>query len=319
LKRHIFRNFGIEGNHKLNSWGISFTSQTSFDRAYPRGLVIGSSNDVLFYNLRSDETMNDAFVIQTGSFDCAMKSVFSRLVTPVRQYLQWTFGLADSDYCMLLDCEVDSDWMTSGFECFRSSVSMMIRFTGRNAAMSTNTSGAFYFDSPNVTIEAGSQYNYDPSMSSLNQNWHPLRELMSVNTNIGNTSGQGADLATNGGLIRNFDLTMEGYLDATYQTRAPCIIASPTYIGVGVIGGRIEYPVKGTGLQTYGVACDGDAVTVSGVRFIGFSNAADYSVFARYAGTLGHGRAVGCIGENIQARVAQRNMTNAEYIAAGGS
>lgn len=311
--RCIFRDFGIRGNHKLNSWGTLFPSQTWYARQYPRGVHATSCRDTLYLNLRSDETMNDAFLFSQSSDDSVMKSLYCRLVAPVRQYLQWTMNTSDNAYCMLIDCEVDSDYMVTAFECFRSTAAMMLRFVGRNASTSSNTSGAFFFDSPTVTLEEGSQYNYNAAMSALNQNWHPLRVILDFNTNIGNTSGGiGADLATTGGLLRNPTVTMEGYLDVSAQTRSKFIIVAPGYTGMAIIGGTLKTPVKGTGIVISGVACDGDAASISGLRCIGFSSGGDKAITFSYASSQGHGRAYRCIGETIEARVSQRNQTNAE-------
>lgn len=311
--RCVFRDFGIRGNHKLNSWGIIFPSQTWYARQYPRGIHATSCRDTLYMDLRSDETMNDAFLFSQSSDDSVMKNLFCRLVAPIRQYLQWTMNTSDNAYCMLIDCEVDSDYMVTAFECFRSFGAMMIRFVGRNASTSSNTSGGCYFDSPQVTLEQGAQYGYDAAMSALNQNWHPLRVILDFNTNIGNTSGGiGLDLASNGFLLKDPVVTMEGYLDVSAQTRSKFIIVAPGYEGSAIIDGTITTPTKGAGIDTYGVACDGDSVTVSGTRFIGFTGGSDRAVYFSGSSSSGYGRAFDVIGENIEARVKQRCRTNAE-------
>lgn len=317
--RWIVKDLGFRGNHKLNSWYVDYYDESTLNIRYSRGVQISRAFDTLVMNCRSEGTMNDAFITQAQSNDTVFKSLTCRHVVPIRCYLQWSLNIADSSDCSMIDCSVDSDYIVPGIECFRSDRINILRFTGKNAIISTNTSGAFYIDIPSLTFTANSIYNYDPDINPLSQNWYPQGVLININTNIGNTSGIGLDLASNGGSVLNPTVTTEGYMDATYKIRNKCIVVAPAYQAVMIRGGTITVPIyESPGNECYGVISDGDGFTVSGTRFVGFSGPYDYSVFARNATSQGHGRVFTCVGENFVARVSRRNQTNAAYIAAGG-
>ncbi|WP_293862540.1 hypothetical protein [uncultured Alsobacter sp.] len=318
--RTIFRNFGYRGSHRLNSWILDEDGNRA------RGIHFELSFDLLFDNLRSDETMNDAITLGANCGQSAIRSCYARFVTPIRSYFQWTFNTADTTDNNLIDCEVNSDYMIPAIECFRSDRVNIIRFKGRNAMISTNTSGGFLIDKPYLRFSAGCFYEFDPDKAPLSQNAWWGNPFININTNIGNTSGSGLDLAANGGSVVDADIEVEGYMDATYKVRGKAIIVAPSYGGVMVRGGRIKtIPYVPGDSIAWGIGCDGDSVTTSMVRFEGFThedpdypNAADWSVFHRFADTDGHGRVFACVGEQFKARVKRRNRTNAQYISDGG-
>lgn len=311
--RTVWRNFKMKGNHKLNSWGIKGWLD------YPRGMQFATAFSTLFDSISSEDTMNDAFAWGVNMPDSCMRNLYSRLTTPVRMYLQWTMNTADNSDTSMIDCEIDSDYLVPGIEAFRSDRINIIRFVGRNAVLSSNTSGGWWIDSPTMTFEAGCIYNYDPALDGLSQNGNPLGVIFNINTNIGNTSGgQGIDLAANGGTVLNASIITEGWMDATYKIRQKCFIVAPAMQGVMIKGCYVEVPLyESPSNQIFGVACDGDGVTVSGCRFVGFdrvsSGGFDLDVYFSGYQTSGHGRVVGSILDNTaNARVNQRNMTNAQ-------
>lgn len=314
--RTIWRNFKIRGNHKLDRWGIKGWL------SYPRGFQFSTSFSTLFDSIESELTLNDAFVFGTNCPDSAMRNIYARRETPVRMYLQWVIATTDNSDVSLIDCEIDSDYQSPGIEAFRADRSNIIRFVGRNALLSMNTSGGWWIDTPTMIFNEDCIYGYDPALDGLSQQGNPLGTIFNLNTNIGNFDAQGAglNLAALGGTVLNPTITFEGLMETAYKIRNRVITVAPAMKGVMIKGGTFTMSpyVSGTN-AVQGVISDGDSATIAGTRFIGFDGGTDSAVYFRWADRDGHGRVVGCIGENIQAHVNQRNQTNAQYIAGGGS
>lgn len=315
-QRIIVRDIGFRGNHKNTSAGVTFGDGT-YSRSVNAAVSGSLAVDCLIENCRSEDTIANDFTFAAGSPDTVIRSCTARHITPTQAYFGWCFNIADSNYGYMIDCTVTSDYMITGMETFRSDNVAIVRYIGNNASLSANTCGNFYIDSPTITFQTGAHYNWQSGVSYTLQNWNPYQPMVNVNTNIGNQSGSGLDLA-NGGTVYNPDLTQAGFMEVSIAERNPGIVVAPAYANVMIKDGTVEVPNLTSGNNVEGVSCDGDGMTVSGTRFIGFSGSGDTAILARYANTLGHGRAVDCIGEGITARVKQRNQTNAEYIAAGG-
>ena len=77
-----------------------------------------------------------------------------------------------------VDCSVDSPKLTGAADCFRSDGTNIIRFVGRNATMSSNSSGNFLYDAPHITIEEDSQlsqlsFSFQNPIININSNIQP--------------------------------------------------------------------------------------------------------------------------------------------------
>jgi len=316
-QRIIVRKIGFRGNHKMNSAGVAFGDGT-YSRSGTPAFGAALATDCLIDNCRSEDTISNDFGYGALSSDSVVRNCIARHVTPVRAYFVWAFNIADTTYGYMIDCQIDSDYMIAGMETFRSDNVMIIRYVGRNGAFAVNTSNNFYVDSPTVTYDTGAHYNWQPSVAYTLQNWSPYQPMLNINSNIANQSGTGLDLA-NGGTVYNPQFRQSGFIEVATSERNTGIVVAPAYSNVMIKGGTVAVPDKVSGNSIEGAGCDGDGMTVSGTRFIGFSGSGDTAILNRYAATLGHGRAVSCIGEGITARVKQKNQTNAEYIAGGGT
>lgn len=316
-QRIVARKLGFRGNHKMNSAGISFGSGT-YNRAVNAAIASALATDCLIDDCRSEETIANDFTYGALSYDSVIRNCVARHITPLRAYFAWAYNITDTTYGYMIDCEMDSDYMIPGMETFRSDNVMIVRYVSRNGAMAVNTSGNFYIDSPTISYDTGAHYNYQPSVDATLQNWSPFQPMININTNIADQSGgSGLELAT-GGTVYNPQLEQLGFIYPSTAERNPGIVVATAYTNVMIKDGTVTVPDRTTGNAIEGAECDKDGMTVSGTRFIGFSGSGDTAILNRYATTRGYGRAVGCIGEGIVARISQRNQTNAQYIAAGG-
>lgn len=326
VQRSIFRKFFLQGSHKLNSWPPPPDAVPWWGSdAVPRGLRGVYVSDILFDDINGADTMNECVTMSIG-YDTWIRGCYVEMAVPIRSYIQWVFNVADSFWCGLIDNEVNSTYTIAGMELFGAWSCYNIRPITTNGYLSVNSGLDWYIDTPDVTFQADSVYGYTGS-ASVGDYWSAYGTILNLNTNISNQQGRGTSGA-DGGTVLYPRLVIEGMMTGDEKGRSSPIIVAPGYKNVMIrggypsnpsAGGYIEVPVQQSALFTcYGVACDADSVSVTGIRFVGFSVSQDYSVFARYASTYGDGRATNCVGENINARVDQRNQTNAQYIASGG-
>lgn len=313
-QRSIFRKFGFRGNHKLNSWARSRYNETDwFDMylAHAQSSRAQICSDVLFDDIRVEDSENITMNYNV-SVDSYIRNCYVRSVTPMRGYVGWVFNTADSGNCGVIDCEVDSDWAMPACEIFGGGSNYMLRFTGRNAYVAANSSTDFYVDGVDITVNEDSAYNYQVGVDGTQQNWTPFGTFVNLNTNIANQQGRADPTAT--GTFLNGSVVLEGMMNGDVNGRNRPITVAPGYANVMIKDCYIEAPAQQSGSWSMeGIACDGDGMTVSGTRVVGFSVAGDNAIDAeRYAG---FGRVVDCIGENITGKVQQRNVTNAQYTA----
>jgi hypothetical protein len=311
-QRAIFRKFGFRGNHKLNSWARTDYNETSWFDTYTffatqtRAQIC---SDILFDDIRGTDSENAAIVCAI-TLDSYIRNCYTRSVAPMRVYVGWVYNISDSSYSGIIDCEVDSDWVMPSAEIFSGESNYIIRFTGRNGYAAVNSSTDFYVDTVDLTLEADSAYDYRVGVDGTLQNWTPFGTFINLNTNIANSQGRADPTAT--GTLLNSSVVLQGMMDGDVNGRNTPIIVAPLYYNVMIKDCYIEVPEQQSGSWTLsGISCDGDGMTVSGTRIVGCSVAGDKAIDAERS--PGMGRVVDCIGENITAKVAQRNITNAEY------
>jgi hypothetical protein len=314
-QRSIFRKFGFRGNHKLNSWARSRYNETDwYDTyiAFAQATRAQICSDVLFDDVRALDAENQA-IVYSVSVDSFIRNCSANFVAPIRVYVQWVYNAADSSNCGIIDCQVESDWAMPACEIFNGGSNYILRFTGRNSYLSVNSSTDFYVEGVDFTINEDSAYNYQVGVDGTLQNWTPFGTFINLNTNIANQQGRADPTAT--GTLLNSSVVIEGMMNGDVNGRNRPITVAPGYANVMIKDCYIEAPAQQSGSWSLeGIACDGDGMTVSGTRVVGFSVAGDNAIDAERA--AGFGRVVDCIGENITGRVQQRNVTNAQYTAA---
>jgi hypothetical protein len=139
------------------------------------------------------------------------------------------FAASDSADCAFEDCEVDSEYLTAGFEGFRSDGIRFIRPVGRNASLSMNSTGNFVIQDARLIIQPRSQYNLE--------SFHYQNPIVNINSNI-----QPPNPAMRmGGSIKNITITCEGYINSSNDLLRGIVI-NDNNPKVTIDGGVMTYP-----------------------------------------------------------------------------
>lgn len=269
----LLRDFGTTGNSGDNGFGFVDQGATSLPD-FPRSVWFENCASCAAVRLRADEAWQDAVGCEFGynnwAYNCESYHTQGH-----QQYIQWDFQWADCLGGGIVDCLVDSPKLLGGAEVFRSNKASIIRFTGRNATMSSNSSGAFLFDAPNISIENNSQLT-SASFSETNP-------IININSNI-----QPPDASmVLGGVIKNPNIVQTGRIDGnktsliniTVNQDNPNVKITGTYPdGVNPKGymSAPDYVPTDTigGFGGIGVRSSGSGTIVTGIRF---ANLADYA------------------------------------------
>lgn len=317
----LVRDFAIEGNARQNGYGLQYTAfggatpiltDTVFTQgtSFPGGVLFSGSSYSAAMNVRCTDVFQKAvaasFSNDTWAYNCE-----AFVTEPIREYVQWQFQWADCNGGGFVDCRVDSPWLTTGFESFRSVGTQMIRCVGRNAAMSCNSAGNWLIDSPVLTIEANSQFD-DVSFSKDNP-------LINVNSNVNPPSGS----LIHGGRIRNPRIITQGAINGSGDVCTAININALTtritvtggYPSTPSQGGYIQHPTAAK-LAALGINSTGTYTTIDGIRVVGTNtNSAWGNIKVASTGTIKN-----CVSDVIPAGGTQTgNQTNAAYIAGGGT
>jgi len=178
----------IRGNARLNGYGLGRPENW----LYPQGIHFVLSDRCEARNCRATDVFQKAVCAEMSTdvwaYDCE-----AVLTEGLACYIQWLYQWADGYGGGCVDCTVTSPVITAGFEAFRHQGFELIRPVGRNATISMNTAVGFTIDSPQVVIEENSQ------MSALS--FSKGNPAININSNIGNSSGQGPDLSQGGQIL----------------------------------------------------------------------------------------------------------------------
>lgn len=210
----------------------------------------------------SQQAVTTSFCTNTWAYRCK-----AELTEPLRQYVQWAFQWADSWGGGCVECDVNSPYLITGFEAFKSTGVQFIRCYGRNASCAVNSSDDCLYDSLRLAIEAGSFFTTAPFAFSTST------ALIDCNRNI---SGGYATLTNR---FVNPTITISGYPDTVTPYRPIVFTMSGTSAPVSISGtydtdavsprGLIDVqpsPVSGNTFGGIGVRTNTVPVTIEGIR-----------------------------------------------------
>jgi hypothetical protein len=218
----IVRRFHLLGNARNIGFGLADTGDV-----FPSGVHFDRCSD----GRAEDLLVTDVFKAVGASYASRFRATRCKCIVtePLRQYVQWMFAASDSTDCAFEDCEVDSAYLTTGFEGFRSDGIKFIRPVGRNASMAMNSTGNFVIQDARLTIQPRSQYNlesfhYQNPIVNINSNIQPPNPAMSM-----------------GGSIKNVTITCEGYINSNNDLLRGIVINDQNP-NVTIDGGTMTYP-----------------------------------------------------------------------------
>lgn len=321
--RTIIANLHVKGNAKNIGYGLRYTdgyappatggayvTEVNLPQGttYPSGILFdGGSHDGRALNVKITDVFQSAvgtrFANNVWAYNCDC------IVTdPLRVYLGWMMQWADSDGGGLINCSIDSNYLTAGFESFKSTNTIFVNCTGRNVSASANDAGNFLYDNMTLVVEGMSIYD-QTSFSHFNP-------LVNVNTNIG---GLNAPL---GGTIRNPRILQPEFVDETATNVLQAIVVNADNPDITITGpypddavddpnggGYIEFPdcnvngakgVNSTGLNT----------VVQGIRVKGINSHVTGSIKLTQAGVVED-----CVADGITGGTQTNNQDNATWEA----
>ncbi len=209
----------VVGNARNNGFGLGATvTETDLGgNAYPFGIFYGANRGGAVHRIRVTDVFMDGVAAQTdlvgapGLYGSHVWAYNCEIVVtePLLSYIQWMFQWVECTGGGCQDCNIDSIYLTAGYESFGGTGCHFIRCTARNASWSLNAAGAWVLDTPDITIETNSQYpaveGFGPAFSSHNP-------LINVNTNA---SGPTVDL---GGEVINPTMLQNGFINSDFDS-----------------------------------------------------------------------------------------------------
>ena len=209
------RKLTLQGNLRDNGLGLGFndlwTPQWGYLRGDPgvddhhctgAGLTMGcrfsaGSDDAEFSELETidlgQQHLSTQYSAPIWARDCV-----ARYSDPIRQYMQWVYGWNDTQGGGCQRCYFDGQYITPGFEAFKSSNVLFEDCGGRHAMLAMNGS-SFKLKNYHVTFDPG-------SLVEGGMGANRSQPLMNINTAIG------VHHATEGGLLESVVLDQTGYV-----------------------------------------------------------------------------------------------------------
>lgn len=251
-------------------YGLYWTENGVFGFTYSKGISFSTSTGNSLIDSGAFNTLAAAADFSYCT-DCTATRPYARVTySPVIYIGSWKINFSDSSGGTVTDAEVDSDWLINGFEFFRSDGAQATGFTGRNALVSSNSSGGGWLWEDFVLDFDEDSANYALRYGALD-GW-----VMSVNSNIQppNPSMQ------EGGTIRNPMINLEYLVLSTHYLPVgivinqdnPNITVEGTYPTCSSPKGLISTPGWFSGTNSFygvGVRTSGDNTVVEGIRFEG--------------------------------------------------
>lgn len=253
----------IRNNVGLAGFGLNWTASGLTGNGYPSGvkLELAECSQIV------DSGALDSFAATITSYctDCDLIGSYARITEPQQHYVGWQIQQADSSGGTITDGEVDSDYIISGFEIFRSDGTDIIGAVGRNAALASNSSGGgWLMDELDLTIEANSK--------AASQTWWSVNQpVVNINSNIQPPN----PAMEEGGTIRNPTI-VNNYLNVSNELMTaivvnvdnPNITIEGTYPSCVSPVGLITYPAA-NGSVGMGINSDGQNTVITGIRLDG--------------------------------------------------
>ena len=229
----------------------------------PRAVFVGGSPNS---EILDCDAINPGIQGFTSSFafDVWFRRCTVVVEDPRRSYLQWMMQIADGTRGGFEDCTIDSNWLISGYEPFKSRDVTFRRCTARNAVSSHNSSDGTLFEDLDLTIEAGSQ-----GLSHIGSN----DPIFQVNQNAG------GGFNTNVTRFVNPRVIQEGYPNPSWRLigfvlntgTCPVEITGTYDTDPTTPKGLIDMQVGPTGFNSFeglGIRSSG-TLTVEGIRIKG--------------------------------------------------
>jgi hypothetical protein len=251
--------------------------------AFPPGISFRQwSNDSVVRDLRVIDVPQGATGVYYGINIWAyrVENIQNDLL---RQYVQWQFQWADANGGGCVDCSVNSQYLISGFEAFKSTGVQFLRFKGVNAIGAMNGSGNFLVEDADLRFTADS---VPPEVDRYAANTD--QAALNINNNIHLDA-----YLSQGGIIRNIRMVQEGYLDEGKANIVGIVVNDPN-INVQIDGGYYQSPdyvpgAKATGGR--GITSTARGTIVRNFTVVGKSPNAGYNsnIYAGNGGINGGG------------------------------
>lgn len=206
----VFQDFHYKGNARQNGFGLNITETSdAHGQTYPYGVYLREGVGGIGRRLKITDVFMDGLGAEDQD-DCWFSDCTVVQNEPLRRYIQWLIQFSGCVGGGAVDCEVDSEWLTAGFEAFNCNGTHFIRVIGRNAAFSLNASGNFLIEDAELTFEANIQFDANSLSASV--------PIVNVNANFG------VSYAEFGGTITNITMLQEGYINADNDSLKGIII-----------------------------------------------------------------------------------------------
>jgi len=280
--------FSIIGNVADESFGRN-------SNEYQAGIIVIATTDAFVHDCAIHNVFQKAVWAQGGgSNDIVVTDCDVILQVPYRNYLsQWFFGVNDSVGGTFTRCNVNSNFIQTGYETFRSSGVKFIDCVSRNGVVSSNSSGSFEFTRFNITIEALSQ-----PLGPGDSVYHHLSPAVNINSNI-----QPPDASMLlGGIITDMVLTIEGYMNTNNEVHKGVVI-NVDNPNITINGGIVTYTspaLVGKENGCAGLNSTGENTVVNDLTVVGNSrDAFDFNIAVQDGSVTNCTAAlINCVGPN---------------------
>lgn len=232
---NLLQDFGTEGNAGLQQYGLDyrFMSETSAGvngiGQFSEGLWAQSTVDQMIRRVRGKDHFQHAF----GGQFCTRQKIHSTswvLTDPNWFYIQWQTQFVDGvEEAECIGQTGDSNYLTGGFNAFRTDNVKFRNLTSRNGTFASNSTGGWEFSDIECTIEALSQY----SERSFAEN----NPVLNINSNIQPPSAG----MLQGGLAEGVNLIQEGAINGDGDV-LKSITVNEDCPNVTIRGCHIEHP-----------------------------------------------------------------------------
>jgi len=242
-------NLCVQGNALTQGYMIAWnppgTDQTAA-KAH-MGILFSSQTNGVISDTKSIDTFQSAVVSYCVNTSIYRNDAF--LTEGLQEYVQWQIHGADSTGGEFVDCTVTSAKLTAGIEWFRSTGNIIRNYTGVNATVSLNSCDNWQVINPAIAITANSQLN----QTSFGKN----NSVITITDTIGGLP------ISNGGILTNPTINMQGYINAENDELTGIIVGVPN---VRIIGGTyngLDYAAPSTLMGPQGIRSNGLNTLVS--------------------------------------------------------
>lgn len=271
------------------------------------------------------EQVNDCKIINPavsglasgGSTDAWYRRCDIVVEDPIRRYTQWMIGFDNQIGGGAEDCTIDSNWLISGFEQFKSRNITIRRCTGRNAVIASNASDGGTWEDLDLTFE-----NAAGGLSHRNGDTPILSFAANVDFGFGTNATQIINpTITQIGVPSDQDnrrLRVLSITDDTYDV-CPVTITGTYDSDPTTPKGLIDVQGDPTGVDSFeGLAIrSSGTLTVEGIRIKGSPPTGKTSMVHTEGGTLNITNSIfdASTPTGTATITASGNQTNAEYEA----